>query len=344
MDYKDYYQILGIGKSATEAEIKKAYRALARKYHPDMNPGDNEAERKFKEINEAYEVLSDKEKREKYDRFGSDWQRAQAAGGGFNWDQYASRPGGFRVDFGDGMAGGMGGGGGNFSDFFETLFGGMGNQRTSGFNTYGSADRPQRGQSVEHTIDVTLAEVMTGTQRTLQLQQANACETCGGSGVSARSICPTCNGAGVSGHSMRTLNVRIPAGVETGSRIRVATEGGPGAGGAARGDLLLLVNVLEQPGYERKNEQLYQTVPVDIFTLMLGGKLRVPLLNGKNLTLTIPEGTQNGKVFRLSGQGLPKLRDTQARGDLYVTLQAQLPTRLSDKQRELVTALRDSAS
>jgi molecular chaperone DnaJ/curved DNA-binding protein len=333
MDYKDYYQVLGVSKSATEAEIKKAYRALARQYHPDLNPGDKDAEGKFKNINEAYEVLSDKEKREKSDRFGADWGRAQSSGAGFNWDQYASRPGGFRVDYGDSA------GGTNFSDFFETLFGGMGGQRTSG--VYGSA-RSQRGQSVEHAIDVSLAEVLSGTQRTLQLEQAEACPTCNGSGVTGRTICPTCGGTGISGRSTRTINVRIPAGVETGSRIRVAGEGGPGLGGGQRGDLILIVNVLTEDQYQREGNDLYTSVNVDLYTLLFGGKIKVTLVDGRTLSLNVPAETQNSRTFRLRGQGLPSLRDSTVRGDLFVKIQAQLPTKLSEKQRELVMALRDS--
>ncbi len=334
MDYKDYYKVLGVSKTATEGEIKKAYRALARQYHPDLNPGDKDAEHKFKDINEAYEVLSDKDKREKYDRFGSDWGRAQSTGGGFNWDQYASRPGGFRVDYGE-----PGAGGANFSDFFETLFGGMGGQRTSG--VYGSA-RSQRGQSVEHAIDVSLAEVQSGTQRTLQLEQAEACPTCNGSGVTGRTICPTCGGTGISGRSTRTINVRIPAGVETGSRIRVAGEGGPGLGGGQRGDLILIVNVLADDRYQREGNDLHTSVNVDLYTLLLGGKIKVTLVDGRALSLNVPAETQNGRTFRLRAQGLPSLRDSTVRGDLFVKVQAQLPTQLSEKQRELVMALRDS--
>lgn len=333
MEYKDYYQTLGVSKTATEAEIKKAYRTLARQYHPDLNPGNQDAERKFKDINEAYEVLSDKEKREKYDRFGSDWGRAQTTGGGFNWDQYAARPGGFRVDYGDVS------GGGNFSDFFETLFGGMGGQRTSG--VYGSA-RSQRGQTVEHAIDVKLAEVLSGTQRTLQLEQAEACESCGGTGVNGRTICSSCNGTGINGRSTRTINVRIPAGVETGSRIRVAGEGGPGLGGGQRGDLILIVNVLPAERFQREGNDLHTTVNVDIYTLLLGGKIKVTLLDDRSLTMSVPAETQNGRIFRLRGQGLPSLRDNSIRGDLLVKVQVQLPTNLSAQQRELVTALRDS--
>ncbi|GAA5526457.1 J domain-containing protein [Herpetosiphon gulosus] len=333
MDYKDYYTILGVTKTATEAEIKKAYRKLARQYHPDLNPGDSEAERKFKEINEAYEVVSDKDKREKYDRFGADWGRAQSTGSGFNWSQYASQPGGFGSNFGGDFANG------EFSDFFEMLFGNASRRQTSG--VYGNR-RPQRGQNVEQAIDVTLAEVLSGTQRTLQLQAPEMCSNCGGSGASRGSICPTCGGTGVSGTSTRTINVRIPAGVDQGSRIRVAGEGSPGIDQGKRGDLMLVVNLVPDSRFERKGNDLHTDLAVDWHTLILGGKIKVPLPDGKQLTLTVPEQTQNAKVFRLRGQGVPSLRDQNTRGDLLVKVQAVLPTSLTPKQRELVMALRDS--
>ena len=331
MDYKDYYAVLGVSKTATDDEIKKAYRKLARQYHPDLNPDDREAEKKFKDINEAYEVLSDKEKREKYDRFGSDWGRARASGSDFRWDQYASRPGGVRVDFGDAFGGG-------YSDFFETLFGGMGGQRTTGTGRRAA----ERGQTVEHQLDVSLAEAFTGTQRTLQLEQAQPCPTCGGTGISGHSICPTCNGTGVSGNTTRTITVKIPAGVENGSRIRVANEGGPGIGGASRGDLILITNVLSDDRYERRSNDLLTTVHVDMFTLLLGGKVHVQLLDTKTLALTVPPETQNGRKFRLRGQGMPLLRNPDQRGDLIVRVEAVLPSNLSTQQRDMVAALRDS--
>ena len=328
MQYKDYYQTLGVTKTASDADIKKAYRALARKYHPDLNPNDADAERKFKDINEAYEVLSDKEKREKYDRFGADWGRAQSTGGGFNWDQYTTGTGGM---------GGFGTGTGDFSDFFETLFGGMGGRRTA--SGYYTANRAQRGQNIEHTIDVTLAEVMTGTQRTLQLEQPETCSTCGGTGATHGTICPTCGGTGVSGATLRTINVRIPAGVDQGSRVRVSGEGGAGVDGGQRGDLMLIVNIKHDARFQRKGHDLYTEVPIEWTTLMLGGKVKIPLPDGKHVTMNIPEGTQNAKTFRLRGQGLPKLRDANVCGDLFVKTQAVLPTKLSSKQRELVEAI-----
>ncbi|WP_026369103.1 DnaJ C-terminal domain-containing protein [Kallotenue papyrolyticum] len=342
MEYKDYYKILGVKRDASADEIKKAYRRLARKYHPDINPGNKEAENKFKEINEAYEVLSDPEKRKKYDQFGSEWSRYQQAGatGGFDWSQYVNQPGGVRIDFGPGDFGGVSG----FSDFFETLFGAMGGRRTTGYTGRGFSTRPQRGQDYEQTIDITLEEAYNGTQRQLRLQVPQVCPTCRGTGVQGNNICSTCDGTGVSGEQTRTLTVKIPAGVATGGRVRVAGEGGPGINGGPNGDLYLIINVLPDPRYERDGLDLRQRVPVDVFTMMLGGEVRIPLLNGKTLTLRIPPGTQNGQTFRISGQGMPSPSNPRQRGDLYIIAEAQLPGKLSPRERELVEELRNLRS
>ena len=299
MDYHDYYKTLGVERSASEAEIKKAYRKLARQYHPDINPGNTAAEAKFKEINEAYEVLSDKEKREKYDRFGRDWQRyQQGAPGGANWGDSGGSP------FGGA------GGGGDFSDFFETLFGGGGG-RTAG---RGSGSFRMDGQPVEHEVEITLDEAFSGTQRTLQFSNANG--------------------------QPRTINVKIPAGVDTGSRVRVAGEGAPGIGGGKRGDLFLIVQVAPSDRFERRGDDLETSVSTDLYTMLLGGSARVPVMGGKTISLNVPAGTQNGRKFRISGQGMPRLRAPDTRGDLYVKLETQLPAKLSDRERELFEELR----
>jgi curved DNA-binding protein len=294
MDYKDYYTILGVDRGASEQEIKKAYRKLARKFHPDINPGDKQAEAKFKEINEANDVLSDKEKREKYDRFGRDWQRYQQAGsaGDFDWGSYA----------------GGGGGGGDMSDFFEQLFGGGRRSSGGGFNF--RVD----GQDVEHQVDITLEEAFAGTQRTLQFSNPNG--------------------------TPRTITVKIPAGIENGGKVRVSGEGGPGRNGGRKGDLLLVANMLRHPRFERDGDDLRLRLPVDMFTMLLGGEAQVTTLDGKTIKLKVPAGTANGKVIRLTGQGLPRLRNIGTRGDLYVTLEALLPATLSDRERELVEELR----
>ncbi len=288
MAFKDYYEILGVDRNATDAEIKKAYRKLARQYHPDINPGNKDAEARFKEINEAYEVLSDKEKRAKYDRFGRDWQR------------YQNMP-----DFGDFGVGGFGAG--DFADIFETLFGGGRGGRSS--VTYRT-----KGQDIEQSVDITLEEAFNGTQRTLQIQSSNG--------------------------AMRSITVKIPPGVDNGSRVRISGEGAPGMGGGPRGDLYLVINVLPHSRFERRGDDLYVRTPVDLYTMLLGGEVKVPVMGGKTVTLKVPAGTQNGKVMRISGQGMPRLRDPHTRGDMYVTLDVSLPASLSPRERELVEQLR----
>lgn len=340
MEYKDYYNMLGVKRDASADEIKKAFRKLARKYHPDINPGDNAAEAKFKEINEAYEVLSDTDKRKKYDQFGADWNRYQQAGnsGGFDWSQYANQPGGARVDFGQG---GFGQGGfgaeGGFSDFFETLFGATGGpRRTSGFS---GGSRPQKGQDYEQSIEVSLEEAYNGTQRQMRIEVPQRCPTCQGTGVQSGALCPTCQGTGVSGQQMRTLTIKIPAGIETGGKVRVSGEGGFGINGGSSGDLYLLVTVLSHPRYERQGLDLRYRAPVDMYTMLLGGAAKIDLLSGKTLTLQIPANTPNGKTFRIRGQGMPRPGQNDQRGDLYIIAEAQLPTDLSARERELVEEL-----
>lgn len=315
MDYKDYYQILGVGKKASTDEIKKAYRKLARKYHPDVNPGDRAAEGLFKDINEANEVLSDPDKRQKYDRFGSEWQQFERAGGSaqdFNWGQWGagSRRGGgytqtispeeFAQMFGSGGTGG-------FSDFFETLFGGSGRSSTGGFGFHPAtgATRTMRGQDMEHDVEITLEEAFEGTIRTMQFSDG------------------------------RSFKAKIPAGVKTGSKVRLSGKGQPGAGGQA-GDLFLRIKVLPHERFERKGDNLYVDVPVDLFTAMLGGKTDVAGMD-KAVKLSIPAETANDKQFRLNGLGMPKLRSPEERGNLYAKIKVMLPQELSKEEKELLS-------
>jgi curved DNA-binding protein len=324
MDYKDYYQILGVSKNASSAEIKKAYRKLARKYHPDVNQGDKSAENKFKDINEAHEVLSDDDKRQKYDRFGSEWQRFERAGGSaqdFNWGPWASgrssggtytqtmSPEEFSQMFG---SGGMGGSGG-FSDFFETLFGG-GRTSSGGFGFGGNPGQTRsiRGRDMEHNVEITLEEAFNGTMRGLQFSDG------------------------------RSFTAKIPPGVKTGSKVRLSGKGQPGAGGQP-GDLYLKINVLPHVDFERKGHNLYTTVPVDLFTAMLGGKIEVAGLD-KNVMLSIPAETDNDNQFRLKGMGMPKLRKPEERGDLYAKVKVTLPQNLSSEEKELLTQWQDLRS
>ena len=331
MDYKDYYKTLGVKKNAGADDIKKAYRKLARKYHPDVNQGDKAAEERFKEINEAYEVLSDEDKRGKYDRFGAEWQQYSRAGGrpeDFNWGQWGGtggQPGGgqyrsvspeeFEQMFGRGGSAG----GGGFSDFFDFMFGAMGGQQRSGarpgfggnYTTTsdfgdlfsGQPTATPRSLDQEHPIQITLEEAFHGTTRTIQWEDG------------------------------RRLEARIPRGVRTGSRVRLSGQAGTSDGRA--GDLYLKVEVLPHELYERDGDDLRLTLPVDLFTVLLGGKVSVPALD-KSVNLTIPEGTGNGKVFRLAKLGMPKLRQPDERGDLYVTVAIELPRKLGDEEKELV--------
>lgn len=313
MEYRDYYKILGVEKNASEKDIQSAFRKLARKYHPDMNPDNPTAEEKFKEINEAYEVLGDAEKRSKYDTLGADWRRWQQAGGGpgdFNWSQYANAGGGPRVQFQYGNFDDLFGGSGSFSDFFTSIFGGMGggaqqvDPRQMGFR---GTPQAARGQDVAQDVEITLAEAYHGTSRLVSKGD-------------------------------RRLEVKIPRGAKTGTKVRMRGEGGPGMGGNA-GDLYLKVKVLDDPKFERRGDDLHVTVPVDLYTPLLGGEARVPTMAG-DVNLKIPAGAQNGQTFRLRGKGMPKLSKTNDFGDLYARLEVKLPTQLTDAQREHFEALR----
>lgn len=324
---KDYYSILGIGRSASDKEIKAAYRKLARKYHPDVNPGNKTAEEKFKEINQAYEVLSDKEKRQKYDRFGEQWEHAdqfaqagrQGAGSraGFDFSQF---------NFSGGQGATFTAGGAGMESLFEELFGGARGRRA----------QPRRGQDIEHPVEITLEEAFSGTSRRLSLQSEENCPTCGGSGRMQKAVCPTCSGAGAVPR-VKQLEVKIPAGVKTGSRVRIAGKGGPGSGGA--GDLYLLITVRPHSSFERQGDDLITSVPLPLTTAVLGGKVEVPTLKGK-LELKVPPETQNGRTFRLSGQGMPRL-GKEGRGDLLARVSVVLPAKLSAEEKELFTRLRE---
>ncbi len=325
MDIKDYYQTLGVSKSESTEEIKKAYRKLARKYHPDVNPGDAAAEERFKDINEAHEVLSDPEKRQKYDRFGSQWQQYERAGGAaddFDWSQWATAgaPGGGRTysqsispeEF-EQIFGGQAGGA-DFSDFFETLFGGGRARRSGGgFDGRTYQARPRRGRDSEYELDVTLQEAFNGATRSLQFEDG------------------------------RVIDAKIPRGVRTGSRVRLSGLGSPGSAGGEAGDLYLKINVLPDSVYERQGDDLTITVPVDLFTLLLGGSTPVSTLD-RTVKLNIPPGTKSGKSFRLRGLGMPKLKNPDQRGDLYATVQADIPQNLSDEELRLVEQWRDLRS
>jgi molecular chaperone DnaJ len=319
---KDYYQILGVSRNASEKEIKHVYRRLARKYHPDLNPGDKSAEARFKEINAAYEVLSNPEKRKKYDQFGDQWEYAE---------QFAKARGqeGVRWDFGKGGTTFEYGDLSDFGDIFSSLFSdsGIGSRVKRG---------PQRGQDIESPIEVSLEEAYHGSTRVIQLQTTEPCTACGGTGRVGNRVCTICNGAGVK-VIPRRLEVKIPVGVRDGSRIRIAREGGIGRAGGSKGDLYLVVKVLPHQLFERKGDDLYIEVSVPLVTAVLGGEVGLPTLNG-NLSLKIPPETQNGKVFRLAGKGMPQLGNANY-GNMFAKVKVVLPTNLTAEERKLFERL-----
>jgi curved DNA-binding protein len=318
MEFKDYYKTLGVAKTATEKEIKQAFRKLARKLHPDVNPGDKTAESRFKEVNEAYEVLGDPEKRKKYDELGANWRMYEHAGaqpgggpfaGGFNVGGTGGR-GGFRTMTQEEMEE-LFGDANPFSDFFTTFFGGgMGG---GGGVRGGGGARQRPGRDIENEIELSLEDAFTGTTQRLALTH--------------------------DGHR-RTVDVRFPAGVVTGSRVRVSGEGEQGVGGGQAGHLYLRVRLKPHPVFELKERDLHVRVAVPITTAVLGGEAEVQTLSGKPARLRIPPLTQNGQVFRLKGYGMPAVGKPDEKADLYARVDVQLPAQLSAEEKEHYEALR----
>lgn len=310
MEYKDYYQVLGVSRTASEEDIKRAYRKLAMQYHPDRNPGDKKAEDKFKEINEAYQVLSDPQKRERYNQLGesyTQWTQRGGAPGGFNWaDWFTTQQGGNVYQGGTAQRPEMGNlddlFGGGFSDFFRQIFGGMPDMG-------GTQPRPGRRSAVQpsyqQNVPITLLEAYQGTMRRVEVDN-------------------------------RRLEVKIPAGARTGTRVRVPEAVVSPEGQKA--DLYLVIQVLDDPLYEREGEDLHITVEVDLYTAVLGGEITVSTPAG-NVRLTIPPGTQPEQVFRLAGRGMPHLKTPKTHGDLFAHVHVKLPRNLTPAQKKLFQEL-----
>ena len=306
MEYKDYYTILGVDKNATTDEIRKAYRKLATKYHPDKNPDDKSAETKFKEINEAKQVLSDPEKRKLYDKFGADWKHYKDAGekGDFDWSKYARQDRGSGQtyyykssgNFDDIFAGE------GFSDFFQTLFGGGFSRSHTQYPNF------QKGEDLQAELTISLDEAYSGTTRFFELQN-------------------------------QKIKLNIKPGIENNQKLKLAGKGAPGSNGRPSGDLIITVKITPHHRYTREGKNLYQDLPLDIYTAILGGNVVVPTLKGK-IKVDIPPGTQNGKLLRLGGQGMPDFNN-KSRGDLILKVIIQIPESLSDEEYDLFKKLKE---
>lgn len=354
MSKEDFYRILGLNRNADAEEIKKAYRRLAMRYHPDRNPGDADAEHRFKEINEAYEVLKDPQKRAAYDRFGH--AAFEAGGGG-----------------GGGFGGGFGGTG--FADIFEEMFGDF-----MGGGRHG-AQGGGRGADLRYSLEISLEEAFTGKKATIRVPTAVMCEAChgtGSAGAAPPKTCPTCRGAGrvrtQSGfftvertcpscggtgqvisdpcrecggsgrvQKEKTLQISIPAGVEDGTRIRLAGEGEAGSRGGPPGDLYIFVSIAPHRIFVRDGANIHCRVPIPLTTAALGGRVEVPTLEGSRARITIPPGTQTGRQFRLKGKGMPVFR-SPARGDMFVEAVVEVPVNLTDRQKELLREFEEVSS
>ena len=357
---RDYYEVLGVGRSASDEELKKAYRKLAKKYHPDMNPGDKEAEAKFKEVNEAYEVLSDKDKRARYDQFGH---------------------AGVDPNFGAGQGGGFGGGFGGFDmgdidlgDIFGSFFGG-------GFGGGSSSRRsgPMKGETLRASVTIRFEEAAFGCEKELSLTRSEECDVCHGSGCApgtTAEICPDCHGSGTiriqrgggafsfatttqcpkcggtgkiihspchscggsgSVRRQRKITVKIPAGIDNGQAISLRGQGGAGKNGGPAGDLIISVTVRPHPQFRRDGTSIYLDQSVTFLQATLGAELEIPTIDGK-VKWTLPEGTQSGTTFRLRGKGMPSVNNSRVRGDQYVTVTVQVPRGLNGEQKEALRA------
>ncbi len=359
-DKRDYYEVLGVQKGASEDEIKKAYRKLAKQYHPDLNPNDKAAETKFKEVNEAYEVLSDSQKRQRYDQFGH-------AGVDPTYDAAGSAAGGF---------GGMGG----FGDIFETFFGGMGGFGGMGNNSR-RANAPQKGEDIHIAMTISFTEAVFGCEKTIKIRRRNTCKHCKGTGAKdGREIesCPQCGGSGVVTSVQRTIlgniqsqrtcpacmgtgkriktpcphcqngvviderdtKVSIPAGIDNNQVLTLRGRGHAGLNGGSAGDVFISINVLPHKVFTRRKNDLYCEIPISMVDATLGCEMVIPTLDG-NIKYTVPEGTQDDSTFRFKGKGVPKM-GTKTRGDLYVTVSVEVPRSLNNKQKDMLKKFADT--
>jgi len=355
---RDYYEVLGVAKDATKDDIKKAYRKLAVQYHPDRNPGDKEAEEKFKEATEAYEILADDKKRPAYDQFG--FAGVEGMSGNAGGHDFSGVFRDFEDIFGD------------FSGIFDSFFGG--GRRQQGRGSRGSV---QRGADLRYDLEISFADAVFGTKVEVQYARSTSCATCGGSGAesgSGRKTCPTCGGAGqvrrssgffsiastcpscngegtIIDNPCRTCNgsgvnrksqkikVTIPAGIETGKRINIHEQGDAGPNGGPPGDLYVFIHVKQHDYFERSGQDVYCVIPIGFTQAALGSEVQVPTLDGKKVKVKIPAGTQNGKILRLRNEGVPHLQSPSKRGDLYIKIQVMIPEKLSGRAKALLKEL-----
>lgn len=350
MEFRDYYKDLGVQRTASEDEIKKAFRKLARKFHPDVNPSDKTAEKRFKEINEAYQVLSDKEKRKRYDELGADWERGAPEDEVYR--RYAQQN-----PFAGAQRSAENGSESGFSDFFERFFGGLGGGRMRGFSfndeEVGGGRRSEvaRAPDLQAQVEINLHEAVTGSQRRITLTAEDVCPECGGTGVVAKTEkrgnknvrtgvpCPHCNGAGVL-RVRRTLEVTIPPGLTEGAKIRLKGQGGRGPSAELNGDLFLTVHFKKDTAFSVNGRDIRCQLPVWDYEAALGAEVTAPTLDGR-VSLKIPAGSQAGRVMRLKGRGIPG-RGKDAAGDLLYELRVLAPTDLTEPERGLMEKLADS--